>query len=58
MFGFLPFYIQYYTLESGLRDLERQFGSICRKVAKSVVEKNHKNEKTETFPIGVKNVSS
>ena len=43
--------IDYYTHEAGVRNLERELGSLCRKVAKKIVE----NEYTAT-KITVKNV--
>ncbi|HLG25402.1 MAG TPA: endopeptidase La [Candidatus Gracilibacteria bacterium] len=32
--------IRYYTYEAGLRELERQIGALCRKIAKDLIEKN------------------
>lgn len=43
--------INYYTREAGVRNLERQVGSICRKVAKIFVSTNRKK-----FVINPKNV--
>jgi len=35
--------INYYTRESGVRNLEREIGGVCRKAARKVVEKNAEN---------------
>ena len=45
--------VNYYTRESGVRNLEREIGSLCRKVAKKVV-----TEEDKTYQIGPKNLES
>ncbi len=42
--------IRHYTREAGVRNLEREIGNICRKVARKVVKRGakHKEEITET----------
>ncbi len=44
--------IHHYTLESGVRNLEREIGSICRKVARQVL----KDGKDKTYTISAKDV--
>lgn len=39
--------IKFYTYEAGLRDLERQIASICRKVAKELIENNKRIRKID-----------
>ena len=46
--------INHYTKEAGVRNLEREIGSICRKVARDIAEKNGK--RTRTYRITAKNV--
>ena len=41
-----------YTAESGVRNLEREIGSICRKIAKSIAMKEG-----ETFSVNMRNVN-
>ena len=44
---------EYYTHEAGVRNLERVIASLCRKVAKQIVEDN-----TKTFRLNDKNISN
>lgn len=48
----IKYLIAHYTREAGLRNLEREVGSVCRKVAKQVVlgEKNFVEVNPETVP--------
>jgi ATP-dependent Lon protease len=47
--------VNHYTKEAGVRNLEREIGSICRKVAREIAEKNGKRRKT--YRISAKGVS-
>ncbi|MFR8250603.1 MAG: endopeptidase La [Anaerovoracaceae bacterium] len=48
--------INYYTRESGVRNLEREIGGICRKAARKVVE--NKGKKNASFRITAGNLES
>ncbi len=48
--------INHYTKEAGVRNLEREIGSICRKVARDIAEKNGKRKKI--YRISANRVSS
>jgi len=52
----IPDLINHYTKEAGVRNLEREIGSICRKVARKIAEKNGRRRKL--FRISAKNVSA
>jgi ATP-dependent Lon protease len=46
--------IRHYTRESGVRSLEREIASICRKVAREVVKQGAEFRKARITPAGVK----
>ena len=46
--------IRFYTRESGVRNLEREIASICRKVAKQVVKEGEGTKKARITPVAVK----
>jgi len=46
--------VRYYTRESGVRNLERELASICRKVARDVVKAGEKARKTRINPAQVR----
>jgi ATP-dependent Lon protease len=48
--------INHYTKEAGVRNLEREIGSICRKIARDIAEKEGKRKKV--YRVSASNVSS
>ncbi len=46
--------INHYTKEAGVRNLEREIGSICRKIARDIAEKESKRKKS--YRVTAKNV--
>ena len=46
--------INHYTKEAGVRNLEREIGSICRKIARDIAEKETKRKKN--YRVTAKNV--
>ncbi|MEA2100981.1 MAG: endopeptidase La [Thermodesulfobacteriota bacterium] len=47
--------INHYTREAGVRNLEREIGSICRKIAKNIVENEDKSK--DVYRVSAKGVS-
>ncbi len=48
--------IHYYTMESGVRNLEREIGSICRKIARQVL-KDGEEAKTKSYRVEAKDIA-
>ncbi|MEM8609242.1 MAG: endopeptidase La [Myxococcota bacterium] len=48
--------VHYYTMESGVRNLEREIGSVCRKIARQVL-KDGEEAKTKTYRVEAKDIA-
>ena len=48
--------IHYYTMESGVRNLEREIGSVCRKIARQVL-KDGEESKTKSYHVEAKDIA-
>jgi ATP-dependent Lon protease len=49
--------IHYYTMESGVRNLEREIGSVCRKIARQVLKDGEDDAKTNKYVVEAKDVA-
>jgi ATP-dependent Lon protease len=48
--------VHYYTMESGVRNLEREIGSVCRKIARQVL-KDGEESKTKSYHVEAKDIA-
>ena len=48
--------IHHYTKESGVRNLEREIGSVCRKIARQVLKDTQQGKTGQTYRVAAKNV--
>lgn len=54
--GALKNIIEHYTREAGVRGLERQIGTICRKTAKQILERRAKNQEESLIKVTSQNL--